>query len=232
MPRGVSLADCVTDVRQELLDSANVNVGKTLDGSIKRKLERVQRDVYLDNDWPIFKHYGDKTLSAGSRYYDLPSTLDPESVVEVRYKWSGIWSEPLEQGITLDDYNAQNSDANIRADPVLKWDYYNTGSIQVEVWPIPATNGGTLRFKGKRPLARFTNDTDTCTLDSDLIVLLAAAEILDARGRREAAQLFAKADKRFRKITGRAGANRSLNLNGGMRRRIRPLHRIHVTASS
>lgn len=229
MPRGRSLENVRLDVRKELLDSANVNVGKNFDPSIDAKLARIQRELFDEHDWSFLEHHFDKAIVAGSRYYDIPSELSVETIMEVRHKWGGNWSMALPQGISMDDYNAHDSDVDERSDPVQKWDFVNvSGTPQIEVWPMPAT-AATLRFKGKRALPNFVNDTDTCTLDSDLLALLAAAEILNARGRDEAGQIFAKAEKRLNTLKGRSNKNSKINLNGAAQRRLKPLNRIHVS---
>jgi hypothetical protein len=78
--------------------------------------------------------------------------MNLERIIAVDVLVGGVW-QPVERGITLDHYSACNSDAGARRDPVERWDVVDTGDgEQIEVWPIPATNGGTLRFSGIRKL--------------------------------------------------------------------------------
>src|SRR3546814_4724009 len=58
------------------------------------------------------------------------------------------------RGIRSEDYAAYDSAAGERVDPVLRWDVQFTGTTdQIEVWPIPASNGMRLQVFGKKVLA-------------------------------------------------------------------------------
>ncbi len=231
MPRGRTLANVRQDVKKELLDSANVNLGKNANPSINAKLQRVQRTLYRENEWTFLTKNFDKTLSAGQYLYDIPTGLAYDTIIEIRHKWGGSWSPPLDQGIDMDHYNEHDTDNDDRSDPVMRWDFTDTsGTTQIEVHPIPATNQtNALRFRGKTALLAFDNDTDVCTFDSDLLALYVAAEILDARGRKEAAQVFGKAEHLLKTLKGKTKGKKVLNLNA---RRVsrRPLTRIHISA--
>src|SRR3546814_15776455 len=52
------------------------------------------------------------------------------------------------RGIRSEDYAAYDSAAGERVDPVLRWDVQFTGTTdQIEVWPIPASNGMRLQVR-------------------------------------------------------------------------------------
>lgn len=71
---------------------------------------------------------------------------------------------------------------SVRSDPIQKWDVIQDRAgltEQIEVWPVPASSGvAIMRIYGHAPLLPFAADSDVSTLDGDLIVLMAAAEVL------------------------------------------------------
>ncbi|WPZ36706.1 hypothetical protein T8K17_11225 [Thalassobaculum sp. OXR-137] len=72
-----------------------------------------------------------------------------------------------------------------RADPPQRWDIKDAGSgPQIEIWPVPASNGSVLQISGERALRPLVADTDICTLDSDLIVLHAAVGLTKDKDRK------------------------------------------------
>lgn len=64
----------------------------------------------------------------------------------------------------------------VRNDPVERWQVINTGTDQLEVWPLPSSSGSVLRFYGIHKLDDLVNDSDVSLLSGDLIVAFAAAE--------------------------------------------------------
>lgn len=181
MARGDTLSTLISDLRDELR-RANSSAASPDDvPSLRRTINHVYHSLYLQNDWPFRNRLFDKIpLNAGQRYYDFPTGLDPDRVITTHIWWSNI-AEKIERGITLEDYSAYNPDTNQRSDPAMKWDVRFTGTKeQIEVWPVPAGSAQTLQFYGTQAITRLVNDTDTCLLDGDLIVLYAAAELTPA----------------------------------------------------
>jgi hypothetical protein len=111
----------------------------------------------------------------------------------VWFKWGSEWSI-LERGIDPCDYTMFDSDAGIRSDPSLKWQPRGT---QFELWPIPATNNLTVRFFAKRPFTPLVDEADICDLDTDLIVLHAAAELARKYSEGDAPMLLARATQHY-----------------------------------
>lgn len=206
MARGVTLGNLVDSLRSEIAHSAVPALGQNFRPVLVRKLQAAQSFLYEDHFWDFFKVRGNKTLSAGSRYYDVPTEIGAtDRIVEVRHKWAGVWSAPLPRGITMADYSAYDSDEDVRADPVLKWDVIsNSGTAQIEVWPLPATNQtSALRFIGRRPLANaLSTDAHTCDIDSELLILWAAADLLTRAKASEATSVQARAVKLYNKLKG------------------------------
>jgi hypothetical protein len=155
-------------------------------------------------------------LSAGQRYYDLPAGLDYERVTDARVWWNGI-AEPLERGIGFDDYNAFDPDQNDRTSPALKWDVKFTGDReQIEVWPLPDGGAQSVQLVGYWSCAPLVDEDDICRLDSDVVVLYAAAELLaeDSPDKKAKLQL-AQELLRLKKLRATSGAGKAFRLGVG-----------------
>lgn len=220
MARGTALSALVTMLRRELGHTSDSGVtGISKDDQFKQVLRRWQEMLYDENDWPFMFRRQDKPIVAGSRFYDLPSDINFDGVVRCWHKWSSNWI-PLEYGISVADYNADDPDDNERNDPVEKWQIVETGSgPQVEIWPLPAS-AGTLRFEGKASLGSLVADTDTADLDDILIVLHAAAEL--RAGNEDAKIKGAAAERRLAMLKARQSKSGPVVIGGAHRDRFKP----------
>lgn len=193
MARGVVFTELLDMLRAEAMISTNPNLSNNILPNMKQLIQRTQRQLWLNYDWKFLKKWADKPVAAGQRFYDFPTNLDSARIAKVHYRWNNLFIE-VEKGINPTDYNAFDSElaTPIRADPVMRWDYYDVAETQYEVHPIPATDGtagtGYMRFSGVLNLNPLVADTDRCTLDADLIVLFAAAELLTPRNPDQAKQ--------------------------------------------
>jgi hypothetical protein len=192
--RGATLNKLLTDLRDELRRSNSPAVAPDDVGPLRRTLNHVYRVLYYDHDWPFLNTlFPSMTLNAGQRYYDFPTGLDPDRVIESKVKWSGDYVD-ITRGIEITDYNAYDPDDNERSSPALKWDVRFTGEReQIEIWPLPDGTDQRLRFFGTFRCDDLVNDTDICRLESELVVLYAAAELLsdehpDKEAKRQLAQ--------------------------------------------
>jgi hypothetical protein len=219
VPTTATLGELLTDLRAELGQTLSTTQATQVIPAHRVKLQRVQRTLWEAYAWPHLRTRWDVDLSAGQRYYDLPATppgLTLERLESVHVYWSGDW-HPVDRGITPDEYNAYDSDNDERSDPVLKWDTRPDG--QIEVWPLPASDDMVLRFHGIRALGDFVADDDECTLDRDLLVLTAAAEL--ATTENDIRRFASRAEAHFAKITGNAthSGDRVFRLGGDTRRK-------------
>lgn len=208
MPRGVTTLEAlVEDLRLETGRSANVNFGQDEYASLVRLLQRTQGNLYWDYEWPFLKVRRDVDLEAGSRYYDFPSDMNFERIFKVRTKIGNVW-EPLDKGISMDDYAIRDSDNDARQDPAIKWDIIDAGSgEQMEIWPIPASDDLVVRIDGFKKIGALVSDNDVCTLEPDLIVLFAAAKMLAREKSADAPEALAAANKLYNNL--KRGSNRS-----------------------
>lgn len=209
MTRGVTtLGTMVQNLRYETGRSPNTNIGQDEYASLVYLLQRTQRALYWDFEWPFLKVRRDLSVVAGSRYYDVDDDLDYERILRVRGNGNGVWT-PLMRGITMEDYNIFDSDDDSRSSPAQKWDIIDTDTDldaaqeQLEIWPLCET-AETVRFEGFKKLGNFTSDNHTCTLDDTLIVLFAAAELLAADESPRAKPVLNAANNMYRRMRGGA----------------------------
>jgi len=177
MARNKQLLELVAQLRAETGRSQNVAVGVDEVENLKEVLRRTQEVLYDDYEWPHLRVERSISLAAGQRYYDFPSDLDFDRMIDVKYKYNNVYIQ-LERGISFDDFSIFDSNADERSSPALKWDVRNTGSgEQLEIWPIPPATD-SVHFFGTKQLGDLIQEADTADLDDRLIVLFAAAEIL------------------------------------------------------
>ncbi|MER9685910.1 hypothetical protein [Mesorhizobium sp. M0139] len=217
MARGATLLQLISDLRDELRRANSPAAGPDDTGPLRRTINHVYATLYASHNWPHLLTYFDRvTLNAGQRYYDVPTGLDYERIIEVRNWWNGI-PEPIERGISFDDYMSYDSTADVRSSPVLKWDVRFTGDReQIEYWPLPDTSTQAVQFVGMWAYAPLVNDTDTCRLDSDIIVLYAAAELLpDTSPDKKAKLQLGQELLRLAKVRSSSGAGKTFQLGLG-----------------
>ena len=178
MARGTQFLQLVQMLRNELGRSTSVAVGVDDLPRLKYQINKAYERLYDKHDWPHLEQEVTKiALASGQRYYDLPATLNFDRIQEIRIWWNAR-PRQIRRGISLDDFNSWDSNADERSSPVLKWDVrrpVGSTSEQIEVWPIPADNEQELHFIGALKVARLVNDSDLCLLDDYLVVLEAAA---------------------------------------------------------
>lgn len=193
MARGTTLGTMISQLRNELGITPSSIVAQSDNAPLRHVLQRTQEILYDEYAWPHMTGvWYDVTLVPGQRYYNLPSQLNYERVLDVRVNYSDIWYN-VGAGFNSEVYNIHDSDSDQRADPVERWRLYN--ATQFEAWPMPASTGSTLRFTGTRKLGDFIADSDVADLDDRLIVLTSAAEKLSDKARGKALQ--ALASRRF-----------------------------------
>lgn len=208
MPNTATLATLLVDLRAELGQSLSSSQATQIEPAHRVKLQRVQRALWHDFNWPHLRAKRDIAMAAGQRLYDLPTDMQLEKIERVEVKWSGDWL-PVERGISSDDLSAYDSDTDERSDPILRWDTAEDG--QFEVWPVPSANATqTIRFTGIRDLADFIEDNDSCDIDRDLLVLTAAADL--AKDKDDAARFETRARALYAKLKGNStfGAARTV----------------------
>lgn len=190
---GDTLGTLVEEVQYELVQVASPAVGQNFREHIKARIRREYRRLYNDFDWPHLLVWRDLETAAGQRYYDFPTGTSLETVIRI-YRWWGNEYVEIERGFEPTVYNAFNSDDDIRSDPVMRWRPYES---QMEVWPIPASNDIPLRFVCKKAFTPLVEEDDVCDLDTDLVVLHAAAQLARKYDNDDAAIILARAKQHY-----------------------------------
>lgn len=166
-------------LRDELGRSESVSVGVSDRPRLVNAINRVYSGLADDHDWPHLRKTFDKIkINAGQHLYDFPTDLNYDRVEQTRIWWNAT-PHPILRGITLDDYVVFDTTANVRSDPVMKWDVRRVvaGKEQVEVWPIPA-GAQAMQFIGFIKTPKLINDSDVCLLDDNLVTLYAALRFI------------------------------------------------------
>lgn len=235
MARGTQLGQLIDDLRAEVRHSLQPGLGTDARIMLTHAIERTQELLYDSYDWPFLRILPYKDLQADSRYYNLPEGLNLERVEKVVTYW-GSQPRLVERGITWEHYAAFDPDKSERTDPVLRWDVRWVPALeseQIEVWPLPASNGQKLQFQGLRPLRRLTQDDDVADLDDRLIVLTAAADLLAGARRSGAEEKRGMANQRFNTLKGRLKTGQHVtHLTGGSEPRYRGGSAIHIASSA
>jgi hypothetical protein len=217
MARGTTLGELVTKLRVSARYDPNPALSLNMVPLMQQTIGETQERLYDEFDWPFLRIRRDKLMAAGQRYYDIPDDLNLERIQQVDIRYGDRWL-PVERGITLGQYNHRDSDADAREDPVLRWEVMDTGDgEQIEVWPIPATDGAALRFTGIRKLTPLVEQSDRADLDDMLITLYAAGELLGGAKNPEAQIKFAQGKARKTTLQGRVTKtrNNTFTLGGG-----------------
>lgn len=234
MARGTTVNTLVEMLRRELKIAENPALAQNVRPAHINALRSAQVRLWQEFDWPFKIIRRDVTLSAGERYYALPANLDFENIRDAQVLWSSLWF-PIERGINEQDYNYINSDNGARLDPVRKWQIYNdpdTNSDMIEMWPIPVSNGGLVRFRGVKKLSNFVSNSDTADLDDDLLVLHAAIDFIT--NPRDVAKAQAKATRHYMNLRRNTSDNATIVSGGGRdpRQHIRPPQIVITPAKS
>jgi len=215
MARGTTFGELIEMLKLECgLDpdpALSLNMRPQMELMLKREYER----LYQEFDWPFLRVFPDLLTQAGERFYDVPAEMDLERIETVDYYWGNRWF-PLTRGISQLDYNTYNPDLGVRVDPTFKWDIKYTGpKAQVELWPIPNSDGNKVRFTGIKKKTELVDTTSRCDLDDMMIVLFCASEYLASRGSKAAGTKQQKAVERYRLMAGRSitTRNNSFNMN-------------------
>lgn len=218
MPINAQFMDLVSDLKDEIGQATSVGLGVDFLQKLKYDIQRTYQSLYDDYDWPHLNTKAEKLLAAGSRYYDFPATVDLTAVSAVVPYYNGQFHSELQRGIGSSEYAMFDSYADVRSDPVMRWDTYWSGTTpQFEVWPIPASNDQKLYFFGKRKITPLVDDEDLCLLDDIMVVLFAAARILKRQNSADAKETLAEAQARFARVRANTGPAKKIRMGMGDR---------------
>lgn len=203
--RGATFSSLISDLRDELRRANSPSASPDDEPSLGRTINRLYRTLYLKHDWPhLLKMFTPIPLNAGQRYYDVPTGLEFDRIIEAKVWWNGH-AISIQRGIEFADYELYNPDLDQRTSPIEKWDVRWTGvKEQIEVWPKPDSTAQTLQFRGVHRIDPLVSPEDKCLLDNDMVVAFAAAELLKAQKSDDADAKLQIANELFRVLTTRA----------------------------
>lgn len=224
MPAGVLLNDLVSGLRAKTGKSLNVAMGVSERDTLVSLLQQKQQYLYAAYDWPVLEASFTVPLVAGTTSYNYPSGLAFDYI-------NNVWCQEttpapgrylrLEYGIEPEHYNCQAQ--GDQGWPIERWmvkdDPTLASGVMFDVWPTPS-QAGIVLFRGRRALKPLVSNSDTCTLDSDLIILFTAADILARQKAEDAPTVLADAQRHMRNIARRQTGNKKspIILGGGVAR--------------
>ena len=216
MARNVTLGELIDDVRAEAGHSLQANLGTAMREVLVKIIQRQQRRLWEDFDWPFLRVERDVAAQAGQRYYNFPTDLTIERLEKIEFKWGDRWHK-LEYGIGPTEYDLYDSDRDVRSWPIYRWK--EAENNQIEVWPIPSRNGSTpaadgmIRFTGIRNLRPLVSERDRADLDDTLLVLYSAAEILAREKAADAGLKLQMAERHYQRLKARNAKRDAFSLS-------------------
>ncbi len=219
----VTLTELRRELRAETGSSLNPAQGTQVQPTLDLILARQQRELWDAYNWQHLKIYADVPLVAGQAVYDYPLTIAFDQVTRLMVsssssaEWQGL-SYGMEahmiprgaasQGLPQRWRNIVTVDTTILP-PV-------TNPVgQMELFPTPATDDMLLRVAGQAPLSPLIADFDRCIIDSTVIVLFAAAEVMAGQKNEAAPMKLQKAQNYLRRLLADQGADKRSNYNMG-----------------
>ena len=217
MARGVTLGVLINDLRSEIGHSLQTSLGKTTRDVLINTLQRTQKRLWDDYAWSFLKVKRSILIQNNQRYYDMPSDVVFERIVNVEFKHGDMW-ERIEYGINSHHYNAFDSDNGVTSYPVQRYDNYENN--QIEVFPVPNKDGnsttleGTIRVHGIKNLSAFVAESDTADLDDQLLILFSAAEMLSRQKQQDYQNKLAQAQAHYARLKARNAKSDPFVLSG------------------
>lgn len=214
MARGKTFLQLVNDTKAEARQSLTPSLSQNALPYIKQTVARIYESLYASHEWPTLEIRRYENISAGMRYYSYPADMDFERTVKIYPRYNEEWMEKgLLYGIEVEHYNQYDPLQDERSDPPIRWAWHE--GDQIEVWPLPATNlTNGLMFVGIKKFAPLVDDADLCLIDSNLVILYAAAEILASQKSTDAQAKQAKAQQLFDAMKAKQSKQRVVSLSG------------------
>lgn len=221
MPVGVALSELRRQLRAEVGQTLNVAQGVNVQGQYDMALARTQTELWTTYEWPHLRYFVDVDVSAGQKLYEYPHDMPFDNINRVYVLSSQSEWLPVQYGITMSDYTEVGGEA-ARGFPITRWQNrvkVANGIVipagQIELMPIPSQST-KIRLDGQASCNQLVADTDIAVLDSTLIVLFAAAEILAAQKAENAGLKLQKAQQYLRRLLANQGADkRKITVLGG-----------------
>jgi hypothetical protein len=213
--RGQTLVKLLDNLRTELHLSLNPAHNNQVRDKQVAFLRSTQEWLWEDFTWPHLRVFRNYQLQAGEFLYDVGADFDIDRIEKIEIKYGGRWLR-LDAGIDAKHYFLWDTELGQRSSPTRRWRI--SENEQIEVWPIPDTNGdptlleGYMKVTGIRKLRPLVKDSDRCDLDAQLIYLYAAAKSEPASQQGKFA--LSLANKRLARIKGNLTPRRQFKMFG------------------
>lgn len=212
-----TLATCVARLSHELRD-ALVDIDQpNFVGVLKYYLQSAQRSLWLKHDWPHLRAMATVQTVANEPFYALPSGVLITGLLNVEVKFNGVIYKLEHEWFDIEIGPVQQPRA-----PAERWRIVGQDPARpLAIWPTPPDSSQELRVWHLRELDPFTMDHHTTTLDADLIVLTAAAELAMARQLPDAPLKLERAREYLRDVLARATPRGGRSFSLAYRRPVR-----------
>jgi hypothetical protein len=217
MPIGVTLDELRRELRAEIGHSLSPSQGVNFQDTLDAALRRAQTELWTEHQWPSLEFKVIGSVTAGSRYSDLPAKLRFTPLLSVWTADGTANYRELDYGIQPSDLNVFDSEAGQQSWPIRKYQHApkfdsGTGLLQaddgqIEWWPIPSQPTNLL-YVSQALLPPLITDSDRCALDSYAITMFAGAQILARQKNEDAATLLGRAQEYLRRIRTQQGAKK------------------------
>ena len=211
MRSGVTLADLRKEVLIETGSSTDAGHAVFAVEHLNQVINRMERWMAMDRDWGGLEFEENVAIAANAQFVSLPANITFTEITGAAVLFGSEWLT-IYHGISLNNRSLYNSTQ--RATPIQRWEVQAPGNVNFEVWPI-GSQAQTIRFVGNKKLGSMVDDDDTCTLDGDVIVMRAAAQILGRDRKEDAALLLKMAESMTDKIVKKRGSLKAEPLNLG-----------------
>lgn len=220
MRSGVTLATIRDEVMLEAGLSAQPGHNNGAIKKINQMINRTERSLLTEYEWPTLHFEEEVAVAADTQVVNLPSNISFTMISSVHVAYGSEWL-PVTHGIGAAQRTIYNDTQ--RAIPISRYEVSANNTGQMEVWPIGGA-AQTLLIQGTKTVGAMADETDTCNLDADVIVLMVAAEILGRENKADAELKLSKAMRLIDALQKRQGASKreNLNLAGRRRRALRP----------
>lgn len=136
MPRGATLQQLVTKLKNELRLAQSDALSTNVLPALRHSLATTQRRLYDEYDWPFLRVRKETPLAAGQRFYDMPAGISIEQIETVHVKFGETWL-PLARGIGPEHYSEHNSIATAATANLT----VSAGALASAVGNFTVTNG-------------------------------------------------------------------------------------------
>jgi hypothetical protein len=162
-----------TELAQRLGFSASGTAAIAQEAILNSALRSAQDQLFYEFGDLLTKKINDAvpgTTTSGTAYYPFPTDCDPYKplTISIQRQGTGRFYE-MQIGIGVHRHN--ELPVLNQMDPV-RWDVIDdSGVAKIEVWPVPNDSTSAFRLEYNAGLTTFSSDTDTATVNPQLILL-------------------------------------------------------------